>query len=148
MENIIIKIQDFFKKTDWKYESQDKKKSAGRLFKFGIDMNGIVGTLRMYINISEKDYIVIGVLNNKVEKEYYAAVSEYLHRANFGLKNGNFEMDYDDGEIRYKTYVNFVESEISEDVIKDSIFMVVAMFDKYGQGLMQTMSTGVVADVK
>ena len=31
---------------------------------------------------------------------------KYLTLANYGVVNGNFEMDLSDGEIRYKSYVD------------------------------------------
>jgi hypothetical protein len=31
------------------------------------------------------------------------AVAEYITRANFGFRLGNFELDFNDGEIRFKT---------------------------------------------
>jgi len=33
------------------------------------------------------------------------AMAEYVTRANFGLAIGNFEMDYADGELRFKTSI-------------------------------------------
>ena len=38
------------------------------------------------------------------------AVAEFLTRLNYGLIIGNFEMDLDDGEVRYKTSID-VEGE-------------------------------------
>lgn len=34
------------------------------------------------------------------------AVAEYITRANYGLYVGNFEMDYTDGEVRYKSSID------------------------------------------
>ena len=77
---------------------------------------------------------------NCYEKEYFNKVSEYLHRANYGLQNGNFEMDYRDGEVRYKVYIIFEDVDISIRMIKKSILIGMAMFIKYGEGLLRMMS--------
>ncbi len=56
--------------------------------------------------------------------------------ANYGLVNGNFELDLRDGEIRYKTYVNCDGLEsLSEAVIQDSIYVGCVMMDRYGDGI-------------
>jgi len=34
------------------------------------------------------------------------AVAEFINRANYGIIIGNFEMDFADGEIRYKTSID------------------------------------------
>ena len=59
-------------------------------------------------------------------------MAEYLHRANYGLRVGNFELDYDDGEIRYKTYIDADFTEITDKTIMMSIFIPGDMFNKYG----------------
>lgn len=148
MDKTLELIKAFFKEKEIEYKTQALKKNKGTFIKFGIDTESIVGNLPICILVHENDYIVVAVLNSKAQKENLNAVSEYLHRANFGLKNGNFELDYADGEIRYKTYVNFENTILSSKVIEDSIMIPIAMFEQYGEGLMQTMVTGVVGDVE
>lgn len=135
MENTIRLIKDFFEKENWKYDYIADRTT----FTSGVRMNSILGTLRIYIYVQKDAYIVSVVLNSTAEKEHYAEVAEYLHRANYGLHNGNFEFDYRDGEIRYKTYVNFEDIELSASIVEDSIFCPIFMFDKYGKNLMRVM---------
>lgn len=78
-------------------------------------------------------------LITQLKKKYYAEIAEFLHRANSGLKNGNFEMDYDDGEIRFKAFVNFENTDISKEVIRDSVIVGPAMINKYGIELLKVM---------
>ena len=68
-----------------------------------------------------------------------AQVAEYLTRANFGLRNGNFELDYSDGEIRYKTFVDCEDLLPSAAVLRDAVTIPVDMFDRYGNGLMSVV---------
>jgi len=46
-------------------------------------------------------------------------VNEFLTRANYGLNIGNFEMDFQDGEIRFKTAI-----DVEEVILRLSIFYV------------------------
>ena len=55
------------------------------------------------------------------------------------MQNGNFEFDYDDGQISYKTFVNTKNIVPSTEVIRDSILIPVFMFDRYGKGIIRLM---------
>ncbi len=135
MKNIINEIKVFFDSMDWKY-SYDETKS---LFSAGISMHNSVGNVALKIIVKETRYTVYAILNNKVESKFLPQVAEYLHRANYCLLNGNFEIDYSDGEIRYKTYVNFENAKLSKEIIADSILLPIFMFDKYGKNLLKLM---------
>ena len=56
-------------------------------------------------------FVFLSVLPQKTPADKRLAVAEYLTRANFGLNIGNFEMDFEDGEIRFKTSID-VSSQI------------------------------------
>ncbi len=135
MEKVIQQIKNFFEENDWKYTFNEEK----NIFSTELNMNNVLGILRMYIFLRETSYVVSTVLNSSVEEQYYGQISEYLHRANFGMRNGNFEFDYNDGEVRFKTFVNFEDMELSDAVIADSIFVSAAMVDQYGKKLIQLM---------
>jgi len=74
-----------------------------------------------------------------------AAVGEFCHRANFGMRNGNFELDYNDGEIRYKSYVDCTDYYPGDNVIERSIMIPAAMFEDYGDGLLAVMDGSMTA---
>lgn len=135
MKKVIDVIKTFFEKNDWKYKYNEEDK----VFVSGIDMGNILGNVRMFIFVEENHYNVYMALNSKVEERYYPVVSEFLHRANYGLNDGNFEMDYKDGEIRYKSFVNFRNIDVSQEVVEDSIIVGAAMIDRYGKGLLKLM---------
>lgn len=63
-------------------------------------------------------------------------MAEYLHRANYGLSIGNFELDVRDGEIRYKVSMNVQDAMVGRDAIDDMISLPVSMFTKYGNSLL------------
>ena len=70
------------------------------------------------------------------------ALSEFVNRANHGLRNGNFEMDFDDGEIRYKSFVDCDDLIPSENVVRDSIAVAAAMLKRYAPGIIDVMYRG------
>ena len=62
-------------------------------------------------------------------------MAEFLHRVNWGLRNGCFEFDFRDGEIRFRSYIDCDKTLPSIESIKNSIFCTAAMFEKYGAGI-------------
>lgn len=135
MQNTVNLIKQFFENKKWKYDFVEEKTA----FVTSVNMNSIVGVLRIYIFVKEKNYRVYTVLNSNAEESAYARVAEYLHRVNYGTIMGNFEFDYRSGEIRYKTYVNIDGTTPSLDVIEDSILFPLFMFEKYGKNLFRAM---------
>jgi hypothetical protein len=46
---------------------------------------------------------------------------EFVTRANFGLVTGNFEFNLDDGEVRFKSSIDFSNTELNETLIRNLI---------------------------
>lgn len=138
MKHTLELIKNFFEKGKWKYSCKEYDETHV-VFSSGVNMNNAIGNLRIFVVVRQDYYIVNVLLNSAVEKRYYNQVAEYLHRANYGMNNGNFEFDFEDGEIRYKTYVNFEGVQLSDNVVADSILVPIFMFDKYGKNLLRLM---------
>ena len=64
-----------------------------------------------------------------------ANMAEFICRANYGLKMGNFELDFDDGEVRFKVHVLCKGVTPTAEMIKRSIYCPATMFDHYGSGI-------------
>jgi hypothetical protein len=69
-------------------------------------------------------------------------VSEFLTMANYGLILGGFEMDMDDGELRYKSSFIY-ENEVGEEYeFKQHLFNALYTMDRYFPGIMAVLFTG------
>jgi hypothetical protein len=62
-------------------------------------------------------------------------VAEFITRANYGMVLGNFELDYSDGEIRYKTSIDVEGDRLSSALIKQLVYINVSMMDEYLPGI-------------
>lgn len=71
----------------------------------------------------------------KVPAARRAAVAEFVNRANYGMWIGNFELDYADGEVRYKGSVAFKDTTLTEALIRNTIYVSVGALDQYLPGL-------------
>ena len=86
----------------WNYKVHNEVAFVGGIG--GLD--GKIDNLNFYIIVGDALVICYHTAPIKVPVEQRAAVSEFITRANYGLNNGNFEMDFNDGELRYKTTVS------------------------------------------
>lgn len=131
----IAKILDqFLKKDEWKYVFNDGK----GIFRFGLNLHGRIKNISYYIDVKEDEYIVYAISPIGIDKTDIPSMTrmaEFICRANFGLKNGNFELDFRDGELRYKVFVDCSGIVPSEEIIKSSIYSPALMFERYGDGI-------------
>ena len=63
-------------------------------------------------------------------------VAEFITRANYGLKVGNFEMDMDDGEARFKTSIDVEKSELTRMLVSNLVYINVWTMDRYLPGIL------------
>lgn len=63
------------------------------------------------------------------------AVVEYITRANWGLLVGNFEFDYGDGEVRFKTHVDFSGATLTNELLHSLVKNNIHTMDEYLPGL-------------
>ena len=131
-------IQNYLDKNDWYYSFDEKR---GRFYT-GVKLDCVLKKCDITICIHENYYMVYGMIALGAEKNIINNVSEYLNRANFGTRIGNFELDYSDGEIRYKICVDCgddCDCMPSESVIERSVEFPGVMFEEYGNGLVQVI---------
>jgi hypothetical protein len=65
-------------------------------------------------------------------EERRMAVAEFITRANYGLILGNFEMDFDDGEIRFKTSADVsAGATFDAPLLRQLVYTNVLVLDKF-----------------
>ena len=106
---------------------------------FPLAVEGVIRNLLFIIDIRESSYLVyahipVAVPSGDFKKK--AAMAEFLSRANYGLTNGNFEFDWEDGSVRYKSYVDCEGAAPSRMVVLNSICRPGAMCERYLPGML------------
>lgn len=131
-EQMVDAVRDWLDGDDWNYDYDAERK----LIKTGINLDCKLKSTKIFIDFRENCYMVLSFAPINGDKENLGELMKYLTMANYGLKNGNFELDVNDGEIRYKVYVDTDGlNEISEKIIKASILVGYAMMERYGNGI-------------
>ena len=72
-----------------------------------------------------------------VPEDALVAVAEFFTRANYGMRIGNFELDFGDGEIRYKSSLDFEGAGLTPRLVSNAIYPAVTTMDRYFTALMR-----------
>ena len=81
-----------------------------------------------------------------VPDDQRAAVAEFCNRANFGLAIGNFELDHDGGEVRFRTSIDAEGTEPTAALVKNAVVANVLTMDRYVAGLLAVLNGTAPAD--
>ena len=96
------------------------------------------GNYQCIIDIDENDQIILvyTILGSLVTLDKRNRISQLLTKINYGLRIGNFEMDYDDGQIRYKTSVDYDGVKDFDDSFIESLILInLTTTDKFYQAI-------------
>jgi hypothetical protein len=91
------------------------------------------------VRVDLEQFLFYVIAPVKAPEDVRPAVVEFITRANYGLRIGNFEFDYDDGEVRYKSSLDFEGLPLSDALIKHAIYPAVQTMDRYLPGLMEVI---------
>ncbi len=122
----------FFEEDDWPFDTIEDQPAIRTGF------SGDNGQWMCYAHAREEtdQFVFYSVLPASAPVNKRDAAAEFITRANYGMVIGNFEMNYEDGEIRYKTSLDIEGDELSFALIKQAVYANVATVDRYLPGLM------------
>ena len=97
------------------------------------DLRGEVAVYRIVAHVdAESDlFQVFGYSPLRVPEGCRPAIAEAVARANYGLRLGKFELDLDDGELRFQMAQILTSDAVGEDVIDRMIGTTLNMLDMY-----------------
>jgi hypothetical protein len=97
------------------------------------DFRGETGTYRVIAQVDDNDglFQVFGQSNTRVPAGSRPAVAEAVVRANFGLKVGKFELDMDEGDIRFHAAHIMTYDSLEGETIQRLMGTTIAMLNMY-----------------
>lgn len=134
-------VKQFLTDDDWHYSFDEE---CG-IFDFGLRVRSKIQKIKYIIDVKEDDMVVYGICPIGADcndEKMMAQIAEFICRANFDLKNGCFEFDFRDGEIRYKSFIDCDEVLPSTEVVKNSIYCIAAMYKRYAAGITSIIFAG------
>lgn len=131
-------VKRFLTADDWHFSFEEEH----GIFKFGLGLKGKLKKLHYIVDIKDEEYLVFAISPlgaDENDAKMMANMAEFICRANYGLKMGNFELDFDDGEVRFKVHVLCKGVTPTAEMIKRSIYCPATMFDHYGSGIVDVI---------
>ena len=123
LSQIKQKIEEYFNDMELVYTVEEEEDICMYQIGLALDVDTKISKIVLNIAIREDSIIVISRADIKADSQSKLRVSEFICRANWGMLNGNFEFDYDEGNIRYKIYINIEDGEISKDEFVFSVIL-------------------------
>ena len=155
MTSLLDIVREYFDEMDWPITLAEgalpSKDEKGILTKF----HGENGELECYgiVDEAQERFVFYSECPVPAPENKLAAVAEFITRANHELVMGNFEFDYSDGEILFKTSIDVEGAELSVPLVKHVVLSNVLTLDKYLPGIMKVINTDstptdVLADIE
>lgn len=128
-------IVGFFEEDDWNFNWVEGMPVLSMPF------TGKNGKWMCYAQAREKQeqFVFYSVCPINVPPEKMSAAVEFITRANYGMIIGNFELDYNDGEIRYKTSIDVEGASLTHALAKQMVYANVIIMDRYLPGIMRVI---------
>ena len=92
------------------------------------------GEFHCQATAEEEDHVFVFHVVADVDADK-ARLIEFLTRANFGLYLGNFEMDVDSTEVRFKTGLDVEGDRLSSALVRNAVFSACLTMDRHWPAL-------------
>ena len=112
------------------------------IFRMPIGMKNTKADCIIDIRIPDKIVAIFVICPVSIPENGRKRLSEFITIANYGLILGNFELDMDDGELRFKTTFIYNEEDQSATLFNQHWFNALFMMDKYFPGVMAVLFAG------
>ncbi len=137
-QSIMDVVIRFFREDQWTFQQIENKPVIRAGFR------GERGTWVCFARVDEEHqrFLFHSIMGLNSPPQYRTAVAEYLTRVNYGLPLGNFEMDLDSGDVRFKTSIEVPEGELTIAMVRTLIYANVRNMDHYFPGLLAVVHGG------
>lgn len=139
MGRILDSVGRFLEADDWPVSPMEGR----TIYKTGFEGKNGQFTCYAQERVEQEQFVFYSIFPVRTPENRLAEMAEFITRANYGMIIGNFELDYSDGEIRYKTSVDVEDVALDDQLIRHMIYANVLTMDKYFPGLMRVLYAGI-----
>lgn len=140
-ERLLTAITAYFQDDNWSFEKLPNKPVLRMPFQGKNGKWNCFAQVRVVPGLEQ--FLFYTVLPLNVPESKRQAVAEFVTRANYGMALGNFELDFSDGEVRYKTSIDASDADLTPGLIRPLVVTNCLMMDKYFAGFMAVIYANV-----
>ncbi len=139
MGRVFDSVVAFLQEDDWRYEE-----IPGELaIRFSFSGKNARYECFGQANEDHEIFVFYSIVPIRVAEAQRQTVAELLARINYGLNIGNFELDMNDGEIRYKTSIDVEGGELTGRMVETLIAVNISTTDRYFAAFTDVLYAGV-----
>lgn len=131
-------IEEFLNEDDWNYKMDEEM----GVFIFDLSLRCKMKKVKYYINVQKDGFVVNCRFPIGGGEDTQADLLEFINRANYGLRYGNFEMDMRDYEVQFRMSHFCGEGLPTFEEIRDALYRTGAMADRYGDAMLSVIFGG------
>ena len=135
-------MREFFDEDDWNFVELEGESVLQMAFE---GENGRYTCYACAFEESEQ-FVFYSLCPLAVPPEQTLPMAEYLMKVNYGLIVGNFELDFTDGEIRYKSSIDVEDEQLTTALVNNLVYGNVLTMDKYLPGITAIINAQISAD--
>ncbi len=135
MGNILDTAIAFFQEDSWPFQQLEGQP----ILQIGFQGDNGQGSCYAMAREEQAQFVFYSVCATKAPEARRPALAEFMTRANFGLIVGNFELDWNDGEVRYKTSLDVEGDRLTPALVKQLAYANVVTMDRYLPGIMRVI---------
>jgi hypothetical protein len=134
-------VDAFFASEDWPVAESDPD-----VLESAFEGTSTVWPVRIHVFEEDVRAVFVSAFPSMVPDDARAAVGEFCNRANFGLAIGNFELDVDGGEVRFRTSIDAEGTTPTPELVRNAVVANVLTMDRYVPGLLAVLQGADPAD--
>lgn len=132
-----VLLGEFLKEDGWQPEQMEDEQ--GYRFGYRSKVGDKIGIFA-WLPEGTEELIVHAYIQLEVPQAKRHEIAEFITRANYGLSSGNFEMNFDSGEIRAKCSVDFEGVILVPVQVKNALYTALLLVDEYMPGFKAILS--------
>ena len=135
-EELYKQITVFLDDDGWNYDFEEE---IGVVFT-EIQLGNVLKRARIFIDIRDDKYLVYAAMDPKCAEAFRFETASLLTRINYDIVYGSFDMDFSDGDIRFRFPVDCDGMLPSRDIVQDSIALPALMMERFGEAICRVMN--------
>jgi len=136
-------VRGWLTEQDFEYDSKDEEGAFVFRYKGG---SGIWSCF-VFCREDEEQILFYSVAPIAVAEGLRVDLAEFILRANLGAVLGCFEMNVDDGEVRYRTGLDITDTQLETTMLRNMVLANLLMMDTYLPGLLAVVHGGVAPHI-
>jgi hypothetical protein len=129
-------VAEMLRRGGWEFRQVDNQPV------FSMQIQGHHGAWAAYVQVIEQtqQLVFYSLIPESSPIESIPLVAEFVTRANHDLAIGNFELDFESGEVRFKTSIDVIGGRLDVPIVDRLIHTNLAAMDQYITGVVDVMA--------